>query len=142
VLRNPSADDLRRLTEEQPTSHLTSFGNLDVITKVTARSKQSTFIVTDDPSTHTDATITRAEYEALAAMQDEHLRGKDVIVLDGYIGDHPDARVRTRLVVDKEYPNWRPSSASCTSRPRTTPTPNDRDLHAVAAPPRATPTIG
>lgn len=105
VLRNPSAADLRRLTEEQPTSHLTSFGNLDVITKVTARSKQSTFIVTDDPSSHTDATITRAEYEALAARQDEHLLGKDVILLDGYIGDHPDARVRTRLVIEKENAN-------------------------------------
>jgi phosphoenolpyruvate carboxykinase (ATP) len=29
----------------------------------------------------------------------------DAIVLDGYIGDHPDARVRTRLIVDRRNAN-------------------------------------
>jgi len=102
---NPSGDELRALTEGQPTSHLTKYGNLDVITQVTARSKGSTFIVGDDPSRHTDPTITREQYAQIAARQDEFLRDRDVVVLDGYIGDHPDARVRTRLVIEKSNAN-------------------------------------
>jgi phosphoenolpyruvate carboxykinase (ATP) len=102
---NPSAEELRTLTEAQPTARLTEYDNLDVITEVTARSKGSTVIVTDDPDRHTDPTISRDEYDRIAAMQDEHLRDREVIVIDGYIGDHPDARARTRLIVDKAYPN-------------------------------------
>ena len=55
-------------------------------------SKASTFIVAADSTQHTDPTITRPEFDALARAQDEHLADLDVIVLDGYIGDHPDAR--------------------------------------------------
>jgi len=102
---NPTAAELRTLSEAQPSSHLTSFGNLDVITTVTARSKGSTFIVSDDPDRHTDPTITRQQYDAIARRQDEFLRDREVVVLDGYIGDHPDARVRTRLVIEKTNAN-------------------------------------
>jgi len=105
VMADPGPAELRALTEAQPTSHLTEFGNLDVITRVTARSKLSTFIVTDDASRHTDPTITRAAYDDLARRQEEHLAGKDVVVIDGYIGDHGDARMRTRLVIEKEFAN-------------------------------------
>jgi phosphoenolpyruvate carboxykinase (ATP) len=102
---NPSTSELRSFAEAQPTSRVTEYGNLNVTTTVTARSKLSTFIVADDPSPHTDPTITRADYDVLARMQDEHLADLDVVVIDGYIGDHPDARIRTRLVVDKNNAN-------------------------------------
>lgn len=105
VQHNPDADELRALSEAQPTARVTEHGNLNITTQVTARSKLSTFIVADDPADHTDPTITRAEFEALARAQDEHLRDLDVVVLDGYIGDHVDARVRTRLVIDKRNAN-------------------------------------
>lgn len=102
---NPTADRLRALSEAQPTAQVTEFGNVNITTQVTARSKGSTFIVTDDPSSHTDPTITREQYETLAAAQDRHFEDLDVVVLDGYIGDHPDARVAVRLVVDKRNAN-------------------------------------
>ena len=104
-LVNPGTDELRALTEAQPTSHLTMFGNLDVITRVTARSKGSTFIVSENPSRHTDPTMSREEFAAIARRQDEYLRDHDVVVLDGYIGDHPDARVKTRLVIERSHAN-------------------------------------
>jgi len=104
-IHNPGPDDLRELTAEQATVRETEYGNLNVTTKVTARSKLSTFIVTDNASRHTDPTITRSEYQALEHAQNEHLINKDVVVLDGYIGDHPDARVRTRLIIEKENAN-------------------------------------
>lgn len=105
ALINPSATELRALVEAQPTARLTEYGNLNIRTRVTARSKGSTVIVSDKPDDHTDPTITREEYDRLAAMQDEHLRDRDVIIIDGYIGDHPEGRARTRLIVDKAYPN-------------------------------------
>ncbi len=105
TIHNPDSDQLRELTAAQPTVRETEYGNLNVTTQVTARSKLSTFIVADDPSRHTDPTITRSEYAALARAQNEHIADKDVVVLDGYIGDHPDARVRTRLIIEKENAN-------------------------------------
>lgn len=105
VLANPGGEELRRLVETQPNAHVTEYDNLDVITSVTARSKSSTFVVSDTPERHTDPTIDRAAYQALTDRQDEYLTGCDVIVLDGYIGDHPDARMRTRLVIEKSNAN-------------------------------------
>lgn len=96
---------MRDLAAVQPNAAETEYGNLDFMTRVTARSKLSTFIVADDPTHHTDPTITRAQYDAVAAAQAAHLADMDVIVLDGYIGDHPDARVRTRLIIEKDYAN-------------------------------------
>ncbi len=102
---NPSAEALRAYAESQPIATVTAYGNVAVTTTVTARSKNSTFIVSDDPDRHTDPTIDRAVYRSLAEAQDRHFEGVDVIVLDGYIGDHPDARVAVRLVVDKRHAN-------------------------------------
>jgi phosphoenolpyruvate carboxykinase (ATP) len=105
ILHNPSAEELRELTEHQPTARWTEFGNLNITTQVTARSKNSTFIVSDEPSRHTDPTIDRATYEKLAHEQDRYLEDQDVVVLDGYIGDHPDTWVPTRLVVERSNAN-------------------------------------
>jgi phosphoenolpyruvate carboxykinase (ATP) len=105
AVHNPNTDELREMTAAQETVRETEYGNLMVTTGVTARSKASTFIVSDDPSQHTDPTITRADFDALASAQDAHLADLDVIVLDGYIGDHPDARVRTRLIIDSRHAN-------------------------------------
>jgi phosphoenolpyruvate carboxykinase (ATP) len=41
----------------------------------------------------------------VSAAQDAHMAEQDVIVLDGYIGDHPDARMRTRLIIEKANAN-------------------------------------
>ena len=105
VLFATDASELRRLTAEQASAHLTEHGNYDIVTTVTARSKGSTFIVSDAPHLHTDPVIDRTAYEALAARQDEHIAGRDMIVLDGYIGDHPTARMRTRLIVERSNAN-------------------------------------
>ncbi len=102
---NPTPEALRGYSESQPTASITEFGNVNITAQVTARSKNSTFIVADDPDLHTDPTITREEYDRLAEAQDRHFEDVDVVVLDGYIGDHPDARIPTRLVVDKRNAN-------------------------------------
>ncbi len=69
AIHNPSPEKLRDLAAAQETVRETEYGSLNVTTQVTARSKLSTFIATDDASGHTDPTITRSEYDALARAQ-------------------------------------------------------------------------
>ena len=85
---NPSAKRLRELAEEMPNSQVTEFGNLAVKARVDSRSARSTYVV-DDSSNVTKQTITRAEYDRVAAAQDAYIAGRDMVVVDGYIGSDP-----------------------------------------------------
>lgn len=105
ILHNPTADELRELTARQQTARTTEYGNLNITTEVTARSKNSTFIVSDDPTMHTDGTVDRQTYAGLASTQDAFIENQEMVVLDGYIGDHPDAAVATRLIVEQANAN-------------------------------------
>ncbi len=50
VYDNPSPEELRTFTEEMPGCRITEYGNVNLQTRVTARSSGSTFIVSDDPA--------------------------------------------------------------------------------------------
>ena len=102
---NPSPEELRQLTASMPNAHPTIFGNYNVETRVVARSKASTYVVTDHPEEHSDQTIGRAEGERIAAMQDAHIAGRDMLVIDGYIGNDPDHRVAARLYIEAANAN-------------------------------------
>lgn len=99
---NPSPEELRRFTEEMPQCRITEFGNVNVQTRVTSRSAGSTYVVAERSS---GKTMTREEYEAIARMQDEYLRDKEVIVIDGWIGNDPDFRTRARLTIERANAN-------------------------------------
>lgn len=101
----PTAERLRELTAEMPNARWTEFGNLNVETRVTARSKGSTYIVTDDPSRHSDQTITRERYAEMAALQDAHVREQEMLVIDGYIGNDPEQRTAARLIIERDNAN-------------------------------------
>jgi phosphoenolpyruvate carboxykinase (ATP) len=105
ILDNPSADELRKFTEEMPQCRVTEFGNVNVQTRVTSRSTASTFVVTDDPSTASGKTVSRAEYERIARIQDEYIAQQDMLVIDGYIGNDPDFRTPARLSIEKANAN-------------------------------------
>lgn len=102
---NPSPDALREYALAMPNASLTEFDNINVKTRVTARSKSSTYIVTDDPSVCSDQTITRSEYEAIAKLQNDYIAEQDMIEIRGYIGVDPDFRVPARLVIEKSNAN-------------------------------------
>src|SRR5213594_4051588 len=90
VIWNPSPEDLRRFTEEMPNCRQTEFGNVNVATKVVSRSKLSTFIATDTPENHSDQTITRSEYERVAKVNNHYIRTRDMLVIEGFIGNDPE----------------------------------------------------
>jgi phosphoenolpyruvate carboxykinase (ATP) len=102
---NPSADELRTFTEEMFSARATEFGNLNVQTRVTSRSTNSTFVVTDDPDTTSSKTVTRAEYERLAQLQDDYIAGQEMVVIDGYIGNDEDFRTPARLSIERANAN-------------------------------------
>src|SRR5687768_15093899 len=105
VVWNPTPEQLRRFAEEMPNARLTEFGNVNVASRVVSRSKLSTFIATDRPEEHSDQTISRAEYDRIAAAQNDFIRTRDMLVIEGYIGNDPEFRVAARLVIEKANAN-------------------------------------
>ncbi len=105
LLRNPSPEELRTFTEEMPQARVTEFGNVNVQTRVTARSSGSTFVVTDRPGTAGGKTMNREEYERIARMQDDYIATRDMLEIDGYIGNDEDFRTPARLTVEKANAN-------------------------------------
>ena len=102
VHHGPTPEELRDYTERMPACRITEFGSVNVQTRVTSRSAGSTYVVGDRSS---GKTMTRDEFERIAAMQDEYLRGRDAVVIDGYIGNDPAFRTRARLSIETANAN-------------------------------------
>lgn len=104
VAINPASEWLRsRALEVMPRIVETEFGNLNYTAQVTARLKNSTFFVADR-EIHQNR-ISRAEAESWAQVQDAYLAGREVIVIEGYIGPDPAFRTGCRLVIEATQPN-------------------------------------
>jgi phosphoenolpyruvate carboxykinase (ATP) len=101
---NPTAARLRELTEEMPNSQVTEFGNVVVRARVDSRSARSTYLVEDSTNSR-GQTMTRAEYDRVAEMQDAYIAGQHMVVVDGYIGSDPAFRTRARLVMEAAHAN-------------------------------------
>src|SRR5438552_13871611 len=99
LLANPTQEELRELAAQMPNAQPTRYGNLNVQTKVLARSKRSTFLVTDEPDGQNQA-ITTDEAMKLADRQDKYIAGQEMVRIDGYIGNDPEFRTPTRLYVE------------------------------------------
>ena len=102
VLVNPTPEELRSLTEEMPETRTSEFGNTNTQTTVLSRSAASTFVVGRESS---GKTMTREDYDAIAARQDAYIAEHDMIQIDGYIGNDPEMRTAARLLMEKRYAN-------------------------------------
>src|ERR671926_669013 len=102
---NPSAEELKELAAKMPNARQTRYGNLNVQTEVLARSKASTYLVVDDPEGSSQQAISREEGERIAHLQDEYIAGRDMIVVDGFIGNDPDFRTAARLYIEAANAN-------------------------------------
>ena len=101
-----------------PNARRTAFGNVNVQTRVLARSKASTFIVSDEP-VGTTQVMSRADYERMAALQDAYIAEQEMLLIEGYIGSDPAERTGARLYVEARTPTSPGCSSSCTSRSTT-----------------------
>jgi phosphoenolpyruvate carboxykinase (ATP) len=102
---NPGPAELQELTSRMPQAKRTSFGNYNVQTRVTSRSAGSTYLVTDDPTITTGKSITSEEGRRVAKVQADYIAGRDMLVIDGYIGNEPEQRARLRLYIEQANAN-------------------------------------
>lgn len=105
IIKNPSQQELQRFTAAMPSARRSEFGNYNVQTRVDSRSTSSTYIVSDDPSSTSSQTISTADARRMAAYQDEYIHGREMVVIDGWIGNDPQFRVAARLVIEKANAN-------------------------------------
>ena len=104
VIENPSPEEVKELTAKMPTARPTKYGNLNVQTQVLARSKRSTFLVTDEPDGQNQS-ISTDDAAKSADRQDEYIAGREMVQVDGYIGNDPDFRTPTRLYIEAANAN-------------------------------------
>src|SRR5918911_1572381 len=104
VYANPSADELKELAARMPNARETRYGNLNVQTEVVSRSTRSTFIVTDEPDGQNQS-IPREEGTRWAEIQDEYIAGREMVQIDGYIGNDPEFRTAARLFIEAANAN-------------------------------------
>jgi phosphoenolpyruvate carboxykinase (ATP) len=104
VIENPTPEEAKALTSKMPTARPTRYGNLNVQTNVLARSKGSTFLVTDDPDGQNQAVSTE-DAARWADRQDQYIAEQEMVVVDGYIGNDPEFRTATRLYVEAANAN-------------------------------------
>ena len=99
---NPTPDELRAFTEEMPQTRISSYANTNTQTKVLSRSAGSTFVVDRESS---GKTMTRADYDQIAAAQDAYIAEHDMIQIDGFIGNDPELQTPARLLMEQRYAN-------------------------------------
>lgn len=103
---NPSQEELRELVARMPNAQKTEFGNFNIKARVTARSAGSTFVVSDDGSWSSKQTMPRSEYEEAVARQEAHIRDKDMVVVEGYIGPENSPLKRpARVMIEADNAN-------------------------------------
>lgn len=104
VEHNPSQARLRSLAlSTMPRLVETEFGNLNYTAEITARLKNSTFFVSDH-EIHQNR-MSSAEAGEWGAKQDDHIRSRDMILVEGYIGPDPSFRTGARLYIESSQPN-------------------------------------
>ncbi|HET7555444.1 MAG TPA: phosphoenolpyruvate carboxykinase (ATP), partial [Gaiellaceae bacterium] len=104
VIDNPDPDELKELAARMRNAQRTAYGSVNVHTEVVSRSKRSTYIVTDEPDGQNQA-ITREEGERWARAQDEYIAGREMVVIDGYIGNDREFRTAARLYIEAANAN-------------------------------------
>ena len=104
VAENPSQQELRGwVLEHTPNVTETEFDNLNYKAQVKARLSGSTFFIDDDETFK--PSMTRAEYEEWAALQDAYITDKDMVLIEGWIGPDEDFRTASRLYMEKTLSN-------------------------------------
>src|SRR5690348_17594701 len=104
VIANPSPEEVKELAAQMRTARPTKYGNLNVQTEVLARSKGSTYLVTDEPDGQNQS-VTTDEGAKWAERQDAYIAQHEMVQIDGYIGNDPEFRTPARLYIEAANAN-------------------------------------
>src|SRR3954464_13720852 len=105
VHRDLSQQELQERALAMPSTRRTSYGAPNVQTTVLARSKASTYIVSDSPEAEPHQAIDRDEWERISGLQDDYIAEQEMIVVDGFIGNDPLHRAAARLYIEAANAN-------------------------------------
>lgn len=103
TLADPTQSVLHSLMASSADARLTKHGNLSIKTRITARSSESTFFVSDYETGKPH--ISTNEYRKIASIQDAYIAQQDMLQVGGYIGPEPQFRVACRLLVERSHAN-------------------------------------
>ncbi len=98
-----SNDNLRTLVSQMSNSQSTEWHNFNVKTRVTARSPQSTYIVSDQDKPF--KTINRGNYKMIEKHQQKFIENNEMITVRGWIGCEAPVRIPVSLCVEKNHAN-------------------------------------
>jgi phosphoenolpyruvate carboxykinase (ATP) len=104
AIDNPSPEEVKELAAKMPTARPTKYGNLNVQTKVLARSKGSTYLVSDEPDGQNQA-LSADDAAKWAQRQDDYIANQEMVVIDGYVGNDETFRTPARLYVEAANAN-------------------------------------
>ena len=91
VFHNPTPDELRAFTEEMPEARISGVRQRQRPDEGPLPLGRLTYVVDRESS---GKTMTRADYDTIAAPQDAYIAEHDMVVIDGYIGNDPEMRTR------------------------------------------------
>ena len=100
---NPTNDKLKEIASKLPNAARTAWGNFSIKTRITARSSQFTYFVSDTPIKR--LFISRGAYHELALLQDEFISKTEMIEITGCIGVESPVAVSAQLIIEKSAAN-------------------------------------
>lgn len=103
TIKNPSNDDFRAMVAEMPQAVKTDKDNFNVNTRVTARSAESTFFVSDVEMGQ--KRMPRKDYDIIARMQDDYIAANEMVHIEGAIGPDADFNVKCSLFIERKNAN-------------------------------------
>ncbi len=104
VAVNPTQAQMREWVEAYLSNiTITEFDNINYKAEVKARLAPSTFFVTEEENFKNR--MPRAEYDEWAGLQDAHIAGADMILIEGYIGPDPAFRTGCRMYIERSQAN-------------------------------------
>jgi len=102
---NPSAQELKKWALEMEMSSESEFHNVNTKTTVLSRSSKSTYVVTENPESSSHKTLSHEEYQHISTLQNDYIKDKEMIVIEGYIGKNPRSNTAARLIIEKDNAN-------------------------------------
>ena len=104
---NPSQEEFRKLAlAHTPNLLRTARGSMNKVASIAkARSAQNTYVLANDPAKHTCKTMTPADAQKYIDAQEAYIAQHELVRVDGYIGNHPETRVRATLWMTIEGAN-------------------------------------
>jgi phosphoenolpyruvate carboxykinase (ATP) len=107
VHANPTQDEFQKLAlAHTPNMKRTDRGSMNKVASIAkARSAANTFVLAEDAAQHTCKTMKPADAQKYIDAQEAYIAGHEIVRVDGYIGNHPDTRVRATLWMTVEGAN-------------------------------------